>query len=120
MNKEKEIEKLQALLIEKSNSANVELVFTDNDGIEYRIDNEKALEVINNILEQAFIPFLAEQVINAGYGNVKQAVKGFAEELKRRLKLGIYGAYIWKYAEVDCEIIDNLVKKFNGEDKESE
>lgn len=79
MDKEKEIEKLQTLMLQRSNLANVEPVFIDENGNEYTIDNEKALKVLNDILEQAFIPFLAEQIINAGYGNFKQAIKEFAE-----------------------------------------
>lgn len=66
MNKEKEIEELRTLMFEKSNSQNVEPVFTDENDEEHYLPDE-AIKVLNDILEKAFIPFLAEVVINAGY-----------------------------------------------------
>lgn len=93
------------------------------------MNEEKEIEEMAEVLEQAKINALytigslnngfghwyANALFSAGYGNVKEAVKEFAEELKRRLKLGVYD---WQYAKVDCKTIDNLVKEFNDEDKE--
>ena len=55
--KEKAIAELHNFMFEKSNSANVEPVFTDGEGKEHYLDDKSAV-VINDILEQAFIPFL--------------------------------------------------------------
>lgn len=64
--KEAAIAELNKFMFEKSDSANVEPVFTDGDGEEHYLD-EKSTKVINDILEQAFIPFLAAAVIEEGY-----------------------------------------------------
>ncbi len=74
MDKQKEIEikELTALLLEKSVKADVKPVFKAENGEEYLITDKNALKVLNEILEQAFLPFLAEETINAGYGDVKQ------------------------------------------------
>ena len=44
---------------------------------------------------------------------VQQAVKEFAEKLKKRLNLGLYE---WQYAEVDSKTIDGLLKEFIDEE----
>lgn len=58
----------------------------------------------------------AERLFNSGYGNVKQAVKEFAERLKEEL---------WKFdgswQEYDgedlCETVDNLITELYGADE---
>lgn len=58
MNSEKEIEKMGKAMCEEFRS--------DHCGNDCECANE----------------FIAEKLINAGYGNIKQAVKEFAEKLK--------------------------------------
>lgn len=77
--REKQIEELRALLFEKSSSANVEPVFTDESGEEHYLPDE-AIKVLNDILEKAFIPFLAEVIIDNGYRKM--------DEVTLRLDLG--------------------------------
>ena len=54
---------------------------------------------------------IAMDLQNAGYGNIKQAVKEFAEELKDK---------VFRYEEVDgedvCDDIDEMFKEFYGEE----
>lgn len=64
--KNKKIFDLHNFMLEKSNSANAEPVFTDKDGNEHQLD-AKAAAVIDNILEQAFIPYLAVALVEEGY-----------------------------------------------------
>ncbi len=84
--KEKAIAELHNFMFEKSNSANVEPVFTDGEGKEHYLDDKSAV-VINDILEQAFIPFLAKAVIEEGYEkretcNYIETVMGNSDEDK--------------------------------------
>jgi hypothetical protein len=58
-------------MLEKSNSANVEPVFTTNDGKEIVLGNG-ITKLLDDILEQAFIPFIAEALYNAGYRKQKE------------------------------------------------
>lgn len=59
---------------------------------------------------------VAETLFNAGYGNIKQAVKEFAEKLKEEL---------WKFdgswqeydGEELCETVDNLLTELYGADE---
>lgn len=60
--------------------------------------------------------WIASYLVNAGYGNVKQAVKEFAEQLKEEL---------WKFdgswqeydGEELCVTVDNLITELYGVDK---
>jgi hypothetical protein len=65
MSKEKQIEEMAKTMLEESQKANVEPVL-EMEGKEVVL-GENATKVLNNILEQAFIPFLAEVLYNAGY-----------------------------------------------------
>lgn len=56
---------------------------------------------------------LALHLLDAGYGDIKQAVKEFAEKLKLKLKLG---AYDWQYANVDSKTIDSLIEEIYGKE----
>lgn len=59
---------------------------------------------------------LAKYLVNAGYGNVKQAVKEFAEKLKAELwKLD--GSWQYIDGEELCETVDNLITELYGADK---
>jgi hypothetical protein len=81
MNSEKEIEKMGKAMCEEFRS--------DHCGNDCECANE----------------FIAEKLINAGYGNVKQAVKEFAEKLKSNSKRfgNIDGDnyYVWFESELD-------------------
>lgn len=53
---------------------------------------------------------ISEELINSGYGNVKQAVKGFAEKLKASF-------YNMEYSAIAIDNkIDNLVTELYGAD----
>jgi len=66
----------------------------------------------------------AELLVNAGYGDVKQAVKEFAEELKEALieeqkatcSLPSCGYGIAKGIQISLDKIDNRIKQLYGED----
>jgi transcriptional/translational regulatory protein YebC/TACO1 len=64
-------QEIKDFLMAKSMEANVEPVFEDpENGIEIRLD-EKSTFVLNQILEQAFIPYLAKCLAEAGYHTEK-------------------------------------------------
>lgn len=83
------------------------------------MDKEKEIEdrheiasIINHCMEDGYFNAsqLARRITQAGYGNIKEAVREFAEKLKER----IHG-----YEEISndtdnclCEDIDELVKEF--------
>ena len=68
MEREKQIKEMVKEMLEISTSANVEPVL-EIDGKEIVL-GESATRVLDNILEQAFIPYLAEKLYNAGYRKV--------------------------------------------------
>lgn len=55
------------LLHEKSTAANVELRFETEEGETVVVDNPDTLELLNQILEEAYLPFIAEVLTEAGY-----------------------------------------------------
>ena len=64
--KKEQIKDLTVFMLAKSTTANVEPVFTMKDGKEIVL-GENLTALLNDVLEQAFIPFLAEELVNAGY-----------------------------------------------------
>lgn len=62
----KTYQEIHDFLLAKSTAANVEPVFETEDGEELPLD-EKATFVLNQILEQAFIPYLAQCLVDAGF-----------------------------------------------------
>lgn len=60
------IKELTEFMLAKSTAANVEPVFTTKDGKEITL-GENLTAILNDVLEQAFIPFLAEELVKAGY-----------------------------------------------------
>ncbi len=72
MEREKQIKEMVKEMLEISTSANVEPVL-EIDGKEIVL-GESATRVLDNILEQAFIPYLAEKLYNAGYRKVDTGV----------------------------------------------
>ena len=65
--KRERTEELLQYLIAESTSQNIVPVFVDEDGEEQYIDHPDTLALINSILEQAYLPFIAQKVIEAGY-----------------------------------------------------
>lgn len=61
-----QIEEMRDFMLKKSNSANVEPVFTTSEGQEIVLGKDLT-KLLNDVLEQAFIPFLAEALYNAGF-----------------------------------------------------
>lgn len=91
------------------------------------MNNEKETEKICNVLNGIITYGIDEQVcgtrwkksqvgnssiakvlINKGYGNVKQAVKEFAEKLKEKMELNGYRSLLHN------RIIDNLITELYG------
>jgi hypothetical protein len=99
-----EIKALSDFIFSISNSAEVEPVFQSKDGTEVTISKELS-EVLNAILEQAFIPYIAKALYEAGYVksssqatetkalqeeitvyNIQMdAIKHFSEDLKKNI-----------------------------------
>lgn len=94
------------------------------------MNNEKETEKICNVLNGIITYGIDEQVcgtrwkksqvgnssiakvlINKGYGNVKQAVKEFAEKLKEKMELNGYRSLLHN------RIIDNLITELYGADE---
>lgn len=71
---QEQIKELTEFMLEVSGSANVEPVFVDENGEEMRL-NKGATSLLNDILEQAFIPYLAQKLIENGYGDVSKYKK---------------------------------------------
>ncbi|MDE6965505.1 MAG: hypothetical protein K2O94_00850 [Clostridiales bacterium] len=88
MNKKKEIEEMGKAMCEKFRS--------DHCGNDCECANE----------------FIAEKLINAGYGNVKQAVKEFGEKLKKE-----FTNYCELPIKQSCNIVDNLITELYGADE---
>ena len=59
-------QEIHDLLLSRSTAANINLVFQTEDGKEIPL-NAAAIEVLNNILEQAFIPFITQVLVDEGY-----------------------------------------------------
>lgn len=54
---------------------------------------------------------LAMELVKAGYGNVKQAVREFAEKLKEKMELNGYRSALHN------QIIDNLITQLYGDEQ---
>ena len=71
-------------MLEASTTANVEPVL-EMEGKEVVL-GENATKILNNILEQAYIPFLAKALYNAGYRKATDVAREIFEEIQRRFK----------------------------------
>ena len=60
-------QEILGLLYEKSTAANVERCYETKDGETMVVDNQEALAVMNQILEEAYLPFLTRVLVEAGY-----------------------------------------------------
>lgn len=67
MTKQERYEEIYKLLLEKSSTANVDLCYETHDGETMVVDNPEVLAVMNQILEEAYLPFLTEVLVEAGY-----------------------------------------------------
>lgn len=67
MTQQERYDEILKLLLEKSSAANVELCYETHDGETMVVDNPEVLDVMNQILEQAYLPFLTEVLVEAGY-----------------------------------------------------
>lgn len=66
MTKIDQYQELHNLLLSKSTSANIIPVLHTEEGQEIPL-NPEAISVLNSILEQAFIPFICNVLIEEGY-----------------------------------------------------
>ncbi len=90
MNKEKEIEEMAKAI----------------DYVIYQYSSDPNTPPDNNLSE-----CIAYDLIVRGYGNVKQAVKDFAEKLKEQMELNGYRSPLHN------RIIDNLITELYGVDE---
>ena len=67
MTKEERYKEIYELLLEQSSTANVDLCYETPDGETMVVDNPEALAVMNQILEEAYLPYLTEVLVEAGY-----------------------------------------------------
>lgn len=67
MTKQERYEEILKLLREKSITADVELCFETEEGETVVVDNPDTLDLLNQILEEAYLPFLTEVLVEAGY-----------------------------------------------------
>ena len=70
MTENEQIQEMAKIMLEASTSANVEPVL-EMEGKEVVL-GENAIKILNNILEQAYIPFLAETLTESGYRKVER------------------------------------------------
>lgn len=67
MTKQERYDEILKLLKETSLGADVELCFETEDGETMVVDNPDTLSVLNQILEEAYLPFLTRVLVEAGY-----------------------------------------------------
>ena len=67
MTKQERYDEILKLLREKSTAADVELCFETKEGETVVVDNPDTLDLLNQILEEAYLPFLTEVLVEAGY-----------------------------------------------------
>lgn len=67
MTQQERYDELYQLLLKESSSANVDLCYETEDGETMVVDNPEVLAVMNQILEEAYLPFLTKVLVDAGY-----------------------------------------------------
>lgn len=67
MTNEERYNEIYQLLLKESSSANVDLCYETQDGETMVVDNPEVLAVMNQILEEAYLPFLTKVLVEAGY-----------------------------------------------------
>jgi hypothetical protein len=103
-------------MLEKSNSANVEPIFTKKDGTQIVL-GEQATKLLNDVLEQAFIPFLADALVKDGYRKASEVAREIFEEIESKLMLNkaIHCGQKFYYTRLEDDIAE-LKKKYIGKD----
>jgi hypothetical protein len=84
MNKEHIIEEMAREMLEIITSANVEPVL-EIDGKEIVL-GENATKILDNILEQAFIPYLAKHLTEQGYRKISEIEKWTIREISEGIE----------------------------------
>lgn len=79
MNSDKQIDEMAKTMLEASQNANVEPVL-EMEGKEVVL-GENATKILNNILEQAYIPFLAEKLTDKGYRLASDVAREVIDEI---------------------------------------
>ena len=74
MTNEERYNEIYNLLINESSAANVELCYETKDGETMVVDNPEVLAVMNQILEEAYLPFLTKVLVEAGYHRHEEEV----------------------------------------------
>ena len=67
MDKQERYDEIYNLLLRESSTANVELCYETTEGETMVVDNQEALALMNQILEEAYLPFLTRVLVEAGY-----------------------------------------------------
>ena len=67
MTQQERYDEIYKLLLKESSAANVDLCYETEDGETMVVDNPEVLEVLNQILEEAYLPFLTKVLVEAGY-----------------------------------------------------
>ncbi len=67
MTQQERYNELYKFLLEKSTAADVELCFETEEGETVVVDNPETLKLLNQILEEAYLPFICEAMVEAGY-----------------------------------------------------
>ncbi|MBQ8319498.1 MAG: hypothetical protein IJX81_01300 [Clostridia bacterium] len=80
MEKQAKIKEIADFLLKESTNANVEPVCTMEDGTEIRLDSASTV-IVNRILEEAFIPYLAEKLVERGYCRREEIAKQYHDML---------------------------------------
>lgn len=121
MTEQEQIEELTQFMLEASDSANVEPVFECENGEDIRL-NSGATSILNAILEQAFIPYLAQKLVKAGYGDVSEykaeidRLKSENEILKAKLKVRLTCDFIKTAQKHAVQDFAEKLKKYSYTD----
>lgn len=110
-NEEKQIEEMAKDMLEASTSANVEPIL-EIEGKEVVL-GENATKILNNILEQAYIPFLAETLTNAGYRKASEVAREIFAEIEQAIENTAFLTY-WHEGGFRKRICE-LKKKYESE-----
>ena len=112
----KQIEETAKFMLEKSNSANATPIFTAEDGTEIVL-GENVAKLLDTILEQAFIPFLAECLVKEGYRKSEDVAREIFAEIASIAKIKYWRGGILTEFVVNAEDYAELRKKYESEGK---
>jgi len=103
MNNKKEIKKLEKVLFKQ----NVDYLCSDCGSHDLCRKQGKS--------DCFMYQFMAENLLEAGYGNVKQAVKEFAEKLRTKINDIPKDIFTSSIRQQELELIGELIKEIYGE-----